>query len=178
MSKSNSEMALPVKYRRDGFSGYIELVERLSALYLTEEEDTLAVGSPFVIIYPVVKLLCQDGRLLCSPVVDSKTEAIRLITRHLLQAVSDILAVRRISRSTIPSLVLLRDADRFSPIHRYRPQVGIGASLLMLIMIGYETDLLAVRRELIGDSTPQPRISANNCPESDPCKSSSVYRKG
>ena len=36
---------------------------------------------PFVIIYPVVKLLCQDGRLLCSPVVDSKTEAIRLITR-------------------------------------------------------------------------------------------------
>ena len=65
------------QYRRDGLSGYIELVERLSALYLTEEEDTLAVGSPFVIIYPVVKLLCQDGRLLCSPVVDSKTEAIR-----------------------------------------------------------------------------------------------------
>ena len=142
------------QYRRDGFSGYIELVKRLSALYLTEEEDTLAVGSPFVIIYPVVKLLCQDGRLLCSPVVDSKTEAIRLITRYLLQAVSDILAVRRIGWSTIPSLVLLRDADRFSPIHRYRPQVGIGASLLMLIMIGYETDLLAVRRELIGDSTP------------------------
>ena len=144
--------SLACHYWRDGLSGNIKLVERLCALHLTQEENTLAVWCPFIIIHPVVKLFCQDDRFLCSTVVDGKTEAIRLITRYLLQTVSDILAVGRIVWSTIPSLVFLCDADWLTPIHRNRPQVGIGASLLMIIVVGYETDFLAVWRKIIGDS--------------------------
>ena len=144
--------SLACHYWRNGLSGNVKLVEWLCTPYLTQEVDTLAVWCPFVIIHPVVKLLCQDSRFPCSTVVDGKTEAIRLIARHLLQTVSDILTVGRIGWSTIPCLVFLRDADRFSPIHRYRPQVGIGASLLMLIVVGDKTDLFAVWRKIIGDS--------------------------
>ena len=144
--------SLACHYWRDGLSGYIKLVERLCALHLTQEENALAVWCPFVIIHPVVKHLCQDSRFLCSPVIDGKTEAIRLIARYLLQTVSDILAVGRIGWSTIPCLVFLRDADWLSPIHRNRPQVGISASLLMLIVVGDKTDFFTVWRKIIGNS--------------------------
>src|SRR5258708_11958447 len=122
------------------------------AFVFCSEVDGLGIGRPGKRSNPVIEILCQILLLSRLAVVEHQAEAVALVSRALLGAVGDAAAIGRIERRRVAGGIVGGDVLRLdrsgrASADRNDPQIVVGRSGLILVMIGGVANLLPVGRE-------------------------------
>src|ERR1700722_13330957 len=95
----------------------------------------------------MIEVLRQVLLLAGLAVIQHQAEAVALVSRTLLGAIGDVLAVGRIERGRVAGGIVGGDVLCRSAADRDNPEIVIGRGGFVLIVIRGVTNLLAVRRE-------------------------------
>src|SRR5208282_1089628 len=118
-------------------------------LMLGGEVDLSGIRSPDKGTDPSVKIFRKILFLPRLAVVEHQPKAVALVSRTLLGAVGDVLAIGRIERSRVAAGIVGRDVLGRSSIHRNDPEVIIGRSSFDLVVVRGIANLLPIRRKSV-----------------------------
>src|SRR3984893_12582514 len=119
------------------------------AFVLRAEIDRLGIGRPCKRSNPMVKVLRQILLLAGLAVVQHQAEAVALVSRTLLGAVGDVVTIGRIERCRVAGRIVGGDVLRRPPGDRDDPEIVVGGSGLIGIVIRGVADLLPLGRESV-----------------------------
>ena len=102
---------------------------------------------PDIGAYPTVNILYQIFLLACLAVVEHQPEAVALVSRTLLGAVGDVAAIGRIERRRVAGGIVGGDVLGRASDDRDDPQIVVGGSRRILVVIRGVANLLPVGRE-------------------------------
>ena len=131
---------------RLGMSSLIFKEWRISAL-LSYEIYLLGIGTPFIVVNPIVEFLAQNFLFAAYSVVKSQTETVALVAFNLLKSVCNPFAVGGILRRAVPCRVVGCKTFGFAAFYRYCPQIAIGICLGILGVVANITNFLGIGRE-------------------------------
>ena len=131
-----------------------DLVDRRFAGFFGSKINDFRTRIPGDRAHPAIKVRCQTLLLPRLPVKQHQPKAVAFVSRTLLGAVGDVLAIGRIERSRVAGGIVGGDVlglDRSgrTSIHRNDPQIVIGGSSFDLVVIRGVANLLPVGRESV-----------------------------
>src|SRR5271166_487766 len=97
--------------------------------------------------HPTIEILRKILLLARLAVVEHEAEAVALVSRTLLGAVGDVAAIGRIERRRVASGIVGGDVLGWPSADRDDPQIVVGRSRRILVVIRGVANLLPVRRE-------------------------------
>src|ERR1019366_7330612 len=95
----------------------------------------------------MIEILRHILLLACLAVVEHQPEAVALVSRTMLGAVGDVLAIGRIERRRIAGGIVGGDVLCRSPVHRNDPEIVVGGRGFDLVVVRGVANLLPVGRE-------------------------------
>src|SRR5579862_4821138 len=122
-------------------------LDRRCTLIFSNEIEAGGIRSPRIGSDPMVEALRQVLLLAGLPVVKHEAEAVALVSRTLLGAVGDVAAIGRIERRRVAGEIVGGDVLRRASGDRNDPQIIVGGSGWILVVIRGVANLLSVGRK-------------------------------
>src|SRR6266853_643018 len=124
-------------------------IDRRFTVVLRDEINLRRIRCPRKSAYPEVRFRRWGELRLLSrpPVVQHQPEAVALVSRTLLGAIGDVLAIGRIERRRVAGGIVGGDVLGRSSIHRDDPEIVVGGRGFDLIVVRGVANLLPVGRE-------------------------------
>src|SRR6266849_5870545 len=112
-------------------------------------EDNLVSSSPTERSHPAIKILRHIPLLSRLPVIQHQPEAVALVSRTLLGAVGDVVTIGRIERCRVAGGIVDGDVLRWTSGDRDDPEIVVGGSGFVVIVVRGVAHLLPVGRESV-----------------------------
>ena len=132
---------------RPSFRVNSQNIQRRAALRLRGIENVFRVRRPDVGSNPLVYFFCSDGLLTGLSVIQHQPEAVGFESRPLLGAVGDVAAIGRIERRRVAGGIVGGDVFGRASRDRDDPQIVVGGSSRILVVIRGVANLLPIGRE-------------------------------
>src|SRR5579872_2067208 len=125
----------------------LDTVNRIFSLVLRREIDRLRIGMPGESSNPLEFGGRQISLFAGLSVVEHEAEAVALVAGTLLGAVGDVASIGRVERRCVAGGIVGGNVLRFATGDRDDPQVVVGGSRRILVVIRGVANLFAVGRE-------------------------------